>query len=31
MSLFNPSRDQVRQFFFDTWAKFKQKSNLSDL
>lgn len=31
MSLFNPSRDQVRQFFFDTWAKFKSKSNLSDL
>lgn len=31
MSLFNPSRDQVRQFFFDTWTKFKQKSNLSDL
>ena len=31
MSLYNPSRDQVRQFFFDTWAKFKQQSTLSDL
>ncbi|MBA3696093.1 MAG: DUF1841 family protein [Methylotenera sp.] len=31
MSLYNPSRDQVRQFFFDTWAKFQQKATLSDL
>jgi hypothetical protein len=31
MSLYNPSRDQVRQFFFDTWAKFKQHSPLTDL
>ena len=21
--MFNPSRDQVRQFFFDTWAKYR--------
>ena len=31
MALFNPSRDQVRQFFFDTWAKFNQQQALSDL
>lgn len=31
MSLFNPSRNQVRQFFFDTWAKFKQQAVLTDL
>jgi hypothetical protein len=31
MSLFNPSRDQVRQFFFDAWAKFKLQKPLSDL
>jgi hypothetical protein len=31
MSLYNPSRDQVRQFFFDSWAKFKQHSPLTDL
>lgn len=31
MSLFNPSRDQVRDFFFDTWAKFKQQKVLTDL
>ena len=31
MALFNPSRDQVRQFFFDTWAKFKQQQPLTDL
>lgn len=31
MSLYNPSRDQVRQFFFDTWAKFQQHAALSDL
>ncbi|MFM1956327.1 MAG: hypothetical protein RIR20_1147, partial [Pseudomonadota bacterium] len=31
MALFNPSRDQVRQFFFDTWAKYKQTQTLTDL
>ena len=31
MSLFNPSRDQVRQFFFDAWAKFKLQKPLSEL
>ncbi len=31
MSLYNPRRDQVRQFFFDTWAKFQQKLSLTDL
>lgn len=31
MSLYNPSRDQVREFFFDAWAKFKQKVTLTDL
>lgn len=31
MSLYNPSRDQARQFLFDTWAKFKQQSPLTDL
>lgn len=31
MSLYNPSRDQVRQFFFDVWAKFKQQAPLSAL
>ncbi len=31
MSLYNPSRDQARQFLFDAWAKFKQNSPLSDL
>ena len=31
MALFNPSRDQVRQFFFDTWAKFEARQPLSDL
>jgi hypothetical protein len=31
MSLFNPSRDQVRTFFFDAWAKFKAKKTLTDL
>lgn len=31
MALFNPSRDEVRQFFFDAWAKFKQQQNLTDL
>ncbi len=31
MSLFNPSRDEVREFFFGAWAKSKQKANLTDL
>ncbi|NOT66087.1 MAG: DUF1841 family protein [Methylotenera sp.] len=31
MSLYNPSRDQARQFLFDAWAKFKQNTPLSDL
>lgn len=31
MSLYNPSRDQARQFLFDAWAKFKQNALLSDL
>ena len=31
MSLFNPSRDQVRHFFFDAWGKFKQQQPLSQL
>jgi hypothetical protein len=31
MALFNPSRDQVRQFFFDTWDKYKQRQTLTDL
>ena len=31
MSLYNPTKDQVRQFFYDTWAKFKQHAPLSDL
>lgn len=31
MSLYNPSRDQARQFLFDAWAKFKQNLNLTDL
>lgn len=31
MALFNPSRDQVRQFFFESWAKFKAQQALSAL
>lgn len=31
MSLFNPSRDEVRMFFFDAWRKFKTQQPLSDL
>ena len=31
MSLYNPSRDQARQFLFDAWAKFKQIAPLTDL
>lgn len=29
--MFNPSRDQVRQFFFDTWAKYRRKEPLAGL
>jgi Domain of unknown function (DUF1841) len=31
MSLFNPSRDEVRTFFFEAWAKFKAQKSLTDL
>jgi hypothetical protein len=31
MSLFSPSRDEVREFFFDAWAKFKAQQSLTDL
>lgn len=31
MSLFNPSRDEVRTFFFNAWAQFKAQKPLSDL
>jgi hypothetical protein len=31
VSLFNPSRDQVRQFFFDAWRKFKASEPLTPL
>lgn len=31
MALFNPSRDEVRQFFFDAWRKFQQQEALTDL
>jgi hypothetical protein len=31
MSLFNPSRDEVRDFFFETWAKAKATQPLTDL
>ena len=31
MSLYNPSRDQARQFLFEAWAKFKQHLPLTDL
>jgi hypothetical protein len=29
--MFNPSRDQARQFLFDAWAKHKQSAPLTDL
>lgn len=29
--MFNPSRDQARQFFIDTWAKFQRQHPLSPL
>ncbi len=31
MSLFNPSRDEVRDFFFNAWGKFKAQKPLTDL
>ena len=31
MSLFQPSRDQVRDFFFEAWGKFKAQKSLTDL
>lgn len=31
VALFNPSRDQVRQFFFDAWAKYGARQQLTDL
>lgn len=31
MSLFNPTRDQVRDFFFGTWRKFNNQQPLTDL
>lgn len=31
MSLFNPSRDEAREFFFNTWAQFKAQKPLTDL
>lgn len=29
--MFNPSRDQARRFFFDTWRKYKERQPLSGL
>ncbi|HKO89453.1 MAG TPA: DUF1841 family protein [Burkholderiales bacterium] len=29
--MFNPSRDQVRQFFFDTWKKYRSGAPLEGL
>jgi len=29
--MFNPSRDQVRDFFFQAWAKFRHAAPLTDL
>jgi hypothetical protein len=31
MSLFNPSRDEVRDFFFESWRKFNAQLPLTDL
>ena len=31
MALFNPSRDEVRQFFFDAWRKYRTAQPLSAL
>jgi hypothetical protein len=29
--MFNPSRDQVRQFFFDAWARYREAAPLEGL
>lgn len=29
--MFNPSRDEARRFFFDTWAKYRRAESLSAL
>jgi Domain of unknown function (DUF1841) len=29
MSLFNPSRDEVREFFFNAWSQFKSQKSLT--
>lgn len=29
--MFNPSRDQVRQFFFDAWRKYRERELLAGL
>ena len=29
--MFNPSRDEARRFFFDTWAKYRRAESLSPL
>jgi uncharacterized protein DUF1841 len=29
--MFNPSRDQVRQFFFDAWRKYRDRTPLAGL
>ena len=31
MSIFSPSRDDARRFFFDTWAKYRRGEELSGL
>ncbi len=31
MSLYQPTRDQARQFLFDTWSKYQRKQLLTDL
>jgi len=31
MSLFNPSRDQVRNFFFEIWRKHQQQASMTPL
>ena len=31
MSLFNPSRGEVREFFFNAWSQFKAQKPLTDL
>ena len=31
MSLFNPSRDEVREFFFNAWSQYQMQKPLTDL